>query len=175
MTDYEFSLRFRLPDGRTGMDEVLERLGQAGCNDALVGIGIPGRVALSFSRRARSAEDAVSSAFRDIRKALPRAVFSEAGPDFVGLSDIALHLGVTRQNLRKLIISHAADFPAAAHDGTTSLWRLAVVLPWFKANTAYDIAPALMEIAELAMQLNVSRDVKRLTRPMPRKLEALAG
>jgi hypothetical protein len=40
----------------------------------------------------------------DVRAALPEAILIEAAPDYVGLSDVADSVGVTRQNLRKLML-----------------------------------------------------------------------
>src|SRR5439155_384770 len=83
----------------------IERLGAAGCDDALVGIGQPGRIALEFTREAHSAEAALVSALTDVKRAIPSARLIEAAPDFVGLTDVAEVVGMTRQNMRKLMIS----------------------------------------------------------------------
>ena len=37
--EYEFTLKFALPANHRPADELIERLGEAGCEDALVGIG----------------------------------------------------------------------------------------------------------------------------------------
>lgn len=105
--EYDFTLKFRLADLALSGEEITERLGAGGCNDALVGIGTPGRVSLNFTREGRSAEAAMQSALADVRRALPGAQLLEAGPDYVGLSDVADLLGFSRQNLRKLI--HASS------------------------------------------------------------------
>src|SRR5690348_6260120 len=102
MTDYEFTLKFTLPDSATDTDQCVEALAAAGCDDALVGVGQSGRIALNFTRTAKSAFEAVSTALRDVRKAIPEAVLVEASPDFVGLTDVAEIAGFTRQNMRKL-------------------------------------------------------------------------
>jgi len=47
--EYEFTLRFRLVPEDGDADELVERLGAAGCDDAVIGVGQPGRVALDFS------------------------------------------------------------------------------------------------------------------------------
>ena len=73
MKTYEFTLKFSLPDeGHVDdIDELVERLGEAGCDDALVGIGKSGRLALDFTREAESAFDAISSAIATVRKTIP--------------------------------------------------------------------------------------------------------
>jgi hypothetical protein len=53
--EYTFTLKYRLPND-IAVDDVVERLGATGCDDALVGIGQPGRLSLVFTREATSAE-----------------------------------------------------------------------------------------------------------------------
>jgi hypothetical protein len=79
--EYDFELRFKLPADDTDADEVVERLGEAGCDDALIGVGQPGRIALKFAREAESAKRAIVSALEDVKKAIPAAKLIEAGPD----------------------------------------------------------------------------------------------
>lgn len=45
--EYEFTLNYQLVDDEE-MDALFERLAEAGCDDALVGIGQPGRLSLVF-------------------------------------------------------------------------------------------------------------------------------
>src|SRR5690349_15620779 len=108
---YDFTLKFKLPPNEVDQDEVVERLGEVGCDDALVGIGLPGMVGLDFTRQAPSALDAILSAIRDVTNAVPGAELIEVGPDFVGLSDVASVLGVSRQAVRKTMLSNRDSFP----------------------------------------------------------------
>ncbi len=103
--EYEFTLKFALPANQGPTDELVERLGEAGCDDALVGIGHAGRVALEFTRAADSAKQAIFSALTAVKTAIPDAMLLEVTPDFVGLTDIADYVGVTRQNMRKLMLT----------------------------------------------------------------------
>lgn len=80
--EHEFTVKFSLPNPDGHIDEIVGRLGEAGCDDALIGIGAPGRIALKFSREARSSEAAIASAIRDIQKAVPLAELLEVGPGF---------------------------------------------------------------------------------------------
>jgi hypothetical protein len=96
-----------LADDDRDPEALVERLGEAGCDDALIGIGQPGRLALEFTREAESAEEAVRSALADVRGAVPLARLIEVAPDLVGLTDVAEIVGVSRQNMRKLMLSHA--------------------------------------------------------------------
>jgi hypothetical protein len=70
----------------------------------LVGTGQKGRVALNFTREVRSEKEAMFSALADVRRVVPDATLVEVSLDFVGLSDAAELLGVTRQNMRKLMV-----------------------------------------------------------------------
>jgi hypothetical protein len=75
--EFDFGLTFKLGAGNDNPDVLVERLGAAGCNDALVGIGLPGRIALRFTRDARSVREAVISALRDVKAAIPEAELIE--------------------------------------------------------------------------------------------------
>ncbi len=55
MTEYEFVLRFQLPAENDQPDEFLDSLYEAGCSDAVIGVGLSGYLALDFSREAVSA------------------------------------------------------------------------------------------------------------------------
>src|SRR5574344_210374 len=110
--EYAFTLKFKLGADMTDMDAVAERLGAQGCTDALLGLGQPGYVGLDFVREAEDAQSALLSAMDDVQRALPGAVLVEAGPDFVGLTDVAAVVGLSRQNMRKLMLGHHQQFPA---------------------------------------------------------------
>ena len=128
--EYTFTLKYQLAEGDRNPDLLVERLGEAGCDDALVGIGQPGRLAMEFSREAESADAAVRSALADVRRAVPSAKLIEVAPDLVGLTDVAEMVGVSRQNMRKLMLANPGSFPAPVHEGSASIWHLADVLAW---------------------------------------------
>ena len=69
--EYIFTLKYQLTEHDNDPDALVERLGEAGCDDALVGIGQPGRLALEFTREAESAQVAVRSALADVKRAIP--------------------------------------------------------------------------------------------------------
>lgn len=173
MTEYAFSLKYRLPPDDVDVDAIVERLGEAGCTDALVGIGIGGRLALEFAREAANARDAFRSALEDVRSAIPGAALVEASPDLVGLSDVADLLGVTRQNVRKLMLAHS-DFPLPLHEGSASIWHLSDVLGWLdgrKKGRATD--KALREAAAAALEVNLAREARRFTKVGSTELQKL--
>jgi hypothetical protein len=73
-----FSLKYQLLSDDNDMDAIMNRLAEEGCDDALVGIGQPGRLALEFVREAPSAHDAIEGAIADVRRAVPTARLIEA-------------------------------------------------------------------------------------------------
>jgi hypothetical protein len=173
--EYEFELRFSLASNDADAGELVELLGEAGCDDALVGVGQSGRVALKFTREAESAQGAVFSALKDVKKAIPTAKLIEAGPDFVGLTDVADMLGVSRQNMRKLMVSHAATFPSPVHEGSAAIWHLEPVLQWLRSKAGYEIRQQQLDVAHIAMQINLVKAAARLEQPMQRELRALVA
>jgi hypothetical protein len=173
--EYEFTLKYRLTAAGSGADELVERLGAAGCDDALLGIGQPGRIALDFSREARSAKAAVISAMRAVKKAIPTARLVEVCPDSVGLTDIAELVGVSRQNMRQLSLVHAKNFPAPFHSGNVELWHLAHVLEWLKARGTYRIEQPLLDVALVAMQINLVKESNLIQGEVRREVRNLVA
>lgn len=174
MSEYEFTLKFRLPDANAAPEQYIDALAEAGCDDATVGIGQQGRIALAFNREAANALDAVASAMEAVKAAIPGAELVEASPDFVGLTDVAELVGCTRQNIRKLMITNLATFPVAVHEGSQAIWHLRPVLAWFSETQKRPIARSLIEISEVTMKINIAKEAGRVPgAALPRELEAL--
>ena len=173
--EYNFTLRYQLADDDRDPDALVERLGEAGCDDALVGIGQPGRLALEFTREAESADAAMHSALADVRRAVPSAKLIEVTPDWVGLTDVAEIVGVSRQNMRKLMLAYPRSFPAPVHQGSASIWHLADVLAWLESKGSNAFEPAILEVARAALRVNVAKEGRRLPRSVSRELEGLVG
>jgi len=70
---FTFTLHYQLTSHESDVDALVERLAEEGCDDALVGIGLPGRLALEFVREAFSAHEAIEGAIADVSRALPNA------------------------------------------------------------------------------------------------------
>ncbi|MHB1341902.1 MAG: helix-turn-helix transcriptional regulator [Coriobacteriia bacterium] len=155
MSDYEFTLRFRLTDAAISSDDRAERLFEGGCDDALTGVGRPGRIALVFTRSADSARVAVLSALSDVLRAMPDAQLIGASPDLVGLTDVAEIMGFSRQNMRKLILGDGEQAPASVHESTPSLWHLTDVLSWL-SDRGYPVNPAIADVALMTKQVNIA-------------------
>lgn len=167
MTEYEFVLRFQLPAENDQPDEFLDSLYEAGCSDAVIGVGLPGYLALDFSREAVSAQDAVQSAIANVQKAIPAAKLIEVSPDLLNTSEIAdlvsSRVGkITRQAMRKYAFGQVAKvksrFPAAAVSSSSPLWHVDEVIDWLvennKANNPVK-ACELRETSKVARAMNV--------------------
>ena len=173
MNTYEFELKFRLPETPQNPEIFVEQLGEAGCTDALVGIGQAGRIAFHFTREANSAFEAVLRAIKNIKAAIPEASLIEAAPDLVGLSDIADILGCSRQNIRKLMMNNLVSFPTPIHEGKTILWHLSSILGWVKERNRYQIDELLLDVASTNMQLNIAKETVHLDKSIQKQF--LAG
>ncbi len=175
MKAYTFELKFSLPKASQEPHLFVERLGQVGCTDALVGIGQSGRIAFHFIRGANSAFEAILSAIKNIKEAIPEAALIEASPDLVGLSDIAEILGCSRQNIRKLMMNNLVSFPTPIHEGKTMLWHLSSILSWVKERNRYQIDELLLDVASTNMQLNIAKETVHLDPSMQKQFLALGS
>jgi predicted DNA-binding transcriptional regulator AlpA len=171
--EYTFTLKYQLSEMDSDHDEIVERLGAAGCDDALVGVGQPGRIALEFTREAESAEVALVSALTDIKRVVPSARLIEAAPDFVGLTDAASVVGVSRQNMRKLMVNYPTNFPAPVHEGSTAVWHLADLLAWLQAKGGYDVDRSIADVAAATMRINLAKAANQITRRIKREMREL--
>ena len=166
MMSYEFTLRFRLPEAKPDPETWVDRLYGAGCDDATIGTGRRGFIGLVFARSATSAAKAISSAVRDVQRAIPGAEIVSAEPDLVNLSDLAKLTGFTRQNLRKYAVgemkSVRAFFPPPAVSGPENYWRLAEVSVWMGVNTSVKFEPSLIDLAYETSRVNLKAQETRL-------------
>lgn len=167
MKTYEFTLCFALPSGKARPDDHLDALYRAGCDDAVVGVGAVGTIALLFTRQARSGRLAVKSAAADVLKAIPKAELIEAKPDLVSLAEIAGVLGFSRQNLQKYAAGRIrmvkARFPMPVVSGPTTLWRFSEVASWLAENTTIAPQQEVREVARAACELNLSAQTRRVS------------
>ena len=157
--EYEFKLTYKLDPKDSDTEDLMNKIFEAGCDDAIVGFGIEGQICLDFTRAAPSAIEAIESAINAMRHALPTAKLIEIGPDLVGLTDAANLLNMTRQNMRKLMTNNPMEFPIPVHAGTTSIWHLAPILRYLNTNQRVEkkADPALYEVAQSAMRMNFAR------------------
>ena len=158
MTEYEFTLTFTLPDGQDEPTQYLDALFEAGCDDAIVGTGIPGTISLKFNRDADSASKAVGSAIQDVMRAIPGASLVEAKPDMVGITDVAEILHCSRQNIRKYAVGHP-NFPHPTVTGKFQLWHLWEIATFDK----FLIPEAIIEISRVTCKLNLDLHRQKFT------------
>ena len=158
MQEYDFTLKFSIPDGQVISNEHLEILATEGCDDALVGLGSQGKIALNFIRESASAKAAVFTAIQDVKRAIPQAVLIEVSPDFISLTEVAKIIGCTRQNIRNLIVKGEPKSPTPIYGGTPSLWHLSDILHWLSEEKKYPIASTLLELAKVNKDLNLAKD-----------------
>ena len=173
MGQYDFTLRFALGQHDADPEQFVEKLLAEGCSDALIGLGLPGRIALDFTREASSAEQAIVSALADVQRAIPDASLNEATPDLVGLTDIANLLGFSRQYMRKLAVKKGSGFPPPVHEGKPAIWHLSTVLSWFAEGEIREFDAEILEIARVNMQCNLVKEAAALDRGMSRRLKGL--
>lgn len=86
--EFEFKLTYKLPGNEPDTEKLINKLGEAGCTDALVGLGVAGQVGLEFIRQAPTSEEAILSAMEAVKLALPDAWLIDAKPGFVERSDV---------------------------------------------------------------------------------------
>ncbi len=164
MDDFDFVLNFTLPPGFDSPDAFVDALFEAGCDDATVGVGQLGMIGLDFTRTAASAEDALRSAIQDVGRAIPGAVLVQAGPDLVGLTDMAEIFGFSRQNMRKYAVGGKAAFPQPTYLGETSLWHLAEIVAWMRENTGVRPRDDIFEVSKAAAKINFETEQQRVGR-----------
>ncbi|WP_142501520.1 DNA-binding protein [Klebsiella sp. 2680] len=101
------------------------------------------------------------------------ALTIEVAPDWVGLTDVADIIGMSRQNMRKLMLAHPGSFPALVHEGSASIWHLADVLTWLQAKGRNSLGKGVLGVAQIALQVNLAKEGQRLSRSAYSELEAL--
>lgn len=162
---WDFVLKFRLPAGVTP-EETVDPLYEAGCDDALVGIGLPGYLGLSFGREAETAVEAITSAIADAQRAVPGAELVEVGPDLVNMTEISHILGTSRQNVRKYFIGQIKSLkkapPPPVHSIDPPLWRLSEIIPWARVATSLPVPAEVEPVALEAARRNLALQRERL-------------
>ncbi|OSI82581.1 DNA-binding protein, partial [Bradyrhizobium canariense] len=82
-------------------------------------------------------------------------------------------IGLSRQNMLKLMLSHPGSLPALVHEGSASIWHLADVLTWLQAKGSYPFGKGVLDVARIRLQVNVAKEGRRLPRSAYNELEAL--
>jgi hypothetical protein len=175
MPKYDFTLKFALAQHDVDPDAFVEQLLAEGCDDALIGVGQHGRIALNFTRDAATAVEAVLSALSDVQRAIPDSKLVEASPDLVGITDIANLLGFSRQYMRTLVVKSGSEFPLPVHEGKPAIWHLATVLTWFMNRKTRNFDEALLGISRINMQCNLFKEAAELDHDTSDRLKSLVA
>lgn len=124
MNEHDFTLTFNLEDPQADPGDFIEKLYEGGCDDALIGVGNKGYVALNFIREASSRKEAICSAINDVKKVIPSATLIEEPSDFICLSDAAQIRECTQQNISLSCFNVADYFIRLANKTGSSLNNL---------------------------------------------------
>ena len=170
MQEFEFTLKFAFSDVNTNAEDFIEALGEAGCSDAIIGMGQKGRIAFDFAREANNATDAILASLDDIKKVIPTAKLIECTPDIVGLSDMADYLGFSRQYMRKLMLANPNTFPVPIHSGKTSIWHLSNILEWNNLKQIKAVDSSIKEVVLASKQINIVKDYMNVKEAISQKL-----
>ena len=190
LRNIEFELHFALPPSQSDAEAWLDTLFEAGCDDALIGVAVPGRVSVSFAREGEEIMAVLLGAIADVTGAISGSVLMSAGPDLLNLTEIAERLtehgapitrqAITRQAMRKYAAGEArklaTPFPAPAISGGTPLWHLDDVLTWMAYEKKLPGLPgvaALRALAGATRALNVVCEYHRARAESPALMAAV--
>jgi hypothetical protein len=153
---------FTLVLDRSPVDDELDKLFEAGCDDATFGVE-KGLAVGEFDRDAPSLARAVASAVHDVESA-GFTVVRVLDEDLLTLADIADRIGQSRESVRRYATGERGPggFPPPVNpvrDGTV-FYRWTEVGPWLRDRLGLDIPeidPALV-FANLVLQARRHRD-----------------
>ena len=154
---FEFTITFAIPEKKWDIDDISDKIFASGFNDALVLMGIRGIIGLDVFRESPAAEKAIETAFDDVTKVFPDAVFLDVKPDLVSISDIATLVGQSRQNLRKLV-----EFPPPTITGPKPYWHLYQVIKWYEKRRMIPFSKNTIETSKAAWIFNLHLEKQRL-------------
>ena len=152
----DFALIFKLLENENSED-YLDSLYEAGCDDAVIGMGQIGYISVDFIREAESCYEAIKSAIANVKEAIPHAKLIYVSPDFVGVKELSLIFECTRQNIQKYV--NKLSFPASVYKGNQALWHLDDVLDWF-VNNNINVTQELIDVARLTKQINLNLELE---------------
>jgi hypothetical protein len=102
MASFEFDLIFSVPEGRHDAFALSDAVFGAGFEDAVIGTGRAGLLAVGLECEGDDAESVIVASARSILAHLPEgSALREVRPDLVSLGDVAERLKIKRQALQK--------------------------------------------------------------------------
>lgn len=88
MAEIEVEIIFELPEGQHDAFDLMEAVFEAGLEDAVVGTGVPGVLAVTIKAETEGGEDAILGLVGPLLKKLPkRSVLREVLPDLLVAQD----------------------------------------------------------------------------------------
>jgi hypothetical protein len=153
---------FTLVLDRSPVEDELDKLFEAGCDDATFGVE-KGLAVGEFDRDAPSLAKAIASAVLDV-ESVGFAVVRVLDEDLLTLADIADRIGQSRESVRRYATGERGPggFPPPVNpvrEGTV-FYRWIEVVPWLRDRLGLDIPevdPALV-FANLVLQARRHRD-----------------
>ncbi len=156
----EFEFKVFCQDVEMNDDSFLDGLHEAGCDDALVYFK-DGYICLDFSRMAKSAEEAVLSAIRDIEHSGIGGTVDRVEPDdLASLSEIARRVGVTRASLQKYARGNSKvgkDFPSPVANisgARRELFSVVEVLAWMNRKNRTMLPLQSLDLSSVIAKTN---------------------
>lgn len=163
MNNYQFKLIFQINPNENA-ENYLDLLFEAGCDDALFGLGRLGNLGAEFTREADSAFNAIKTAIEDVTKVIPHAKLIKADPYIMNLSEMAYIFGCTKQNLSKYARGYTAVnhvFPRPIICGKIDYWYVIEVSTWLQKHTKIIIDNENIEIFDVIHAINLAIEVMR--------------
>ncbi len=160
---FEFTLIYLLPEDRPAAEDHLDALFEAGCEDAIPGMGKKFHIALEFNRDAVNAATAVASAKENVEAAIAGGKLVEVRPDIVGASELAALANCSRQNVRKQLEKIDVLAPPVYAASGHTLWHLSLLNQYLSRQTTLSISPQIYEVSEVAMKANAAIQSDLLT------------
>jgi hypothetical protein len=153
---------FKIIMDRQPTEPELDKLFEAGCDDAVFGVerGLP---VATFDRDDETLADAIASAVRALESVglISLRVIDE---DVLTLADIADRIGQSRESVRRYATGErgSGGFPPPINPGRegTVFYRWSEVVPWLRVNLGLEVEdtdPALA-MANLVLQARRFRD-----------------
>ncbi len=177
MMTYEFTLVLAGLDELTA--ELEDRLFEAGCDDAILGIRDQ-TAYLDFDRESGSATEAVLTAIEDAEGAAEGLEVRRVEPDdLVSAAEIGSRTGRSRESIRLLVTGQRGPGgfprPVSGLKRRSRLWRWSEVADWLSTHGLADNTAAL-ELARAIAAVNGALDLRR-SREVPGRdlLDRLVG
>jgi predicted DNA-binding transcriptional regulator AlpA len=82
-------------------------------------------------------------------------------------------VGVTRQNLRKLMLQHHQSFPLPVHEGKAVMWHLSDLLQWLSQKMAYKVSENQLQMAKMTKQVNLAKAQPELNKQLMKDMKPL--